>query len=377
MNVWDAFLSYRGRKVFCLVALGVVGCAAPAVHKEARRPSPVPQALSDERQATAAVFDERQDELQFQLAEARWRRNETEACQQTLEEIVAHNHQHREAHLRLAELYLLRNEPCRALSLMQRFCRANRDDAEAHHLLGLAYETIGQGSRALAAFDVAASLDPEDPIVRRSLKHAVGRPEIPPPDQQLASAAPSRAAALQQTADEQTADEQTADEPSDGELPPSRSPRASDVSHSLFPSDSLRESATAGNEPKRLGEMLTGRPGEVASPLNLISAATASDPFRPQLPIVPAAAPVQVGVEPDTVADPAEPAVSPPEGTLSKLSGPGDRPLPTQYPGSPIRWAYELEVGDAKPMAQDVIPVASDPAEQTSIHETADVNEKE
>src|SRR5262249_14862815 len=122
-------------------------------------------------------FDERRDDMQFELAEARWRRNELPICQQMLEEVVARSPAHRLANLRLAELYLSVNQPPRALGLLQRFFRAHRDDADAHHLLSVSYEALGQADRALAAYDVAASLDPEDPLVRTSLENALAARE--------------------------------------------------------------------------------------------------------------------------------------------------------------------------------------------------------
>src|SRR5437667_4644 len=91
-----------------LLAAVLVGCAAPSGN--GLGPMLDPQ-LSTEQAQQAAVnpgLDERRDEMLFQLAEARWRRNDVAACQQTLEEIVGHNPGHRAAHLRLAELYLLK-----------------------------------------------------------------------------------------------------------------------------------------------------------------------------------------------------------------------------------------------------------------------------
>src|SRR5262245_12178432 len=167
--------SLHRRAGLCLLAAGILGCAAPSGRvSKCICPRPSPDAA---RPAATAHFDERRDDMQFELAEARWRRNELPICQQMLEEVVARNPAHRLANLRLAELYLSANQPRQALGLMQRFCRAHRDDAEAHHLLGVSYEAMGQADRALAAYDVAVSLDPDDPLVRTSLENALAAHE--------------------------------------------------------------------------------------------------------------------------------------------------------------------------------------------------------
>jgi tetratricopeptide (TPR) repeat protein len=184
-----------------LLAAAIAGCAAPG-RAIGRHGSEALAAKGVQPVAAASVFDERREEMQFQLAEARWRRNEVEACRATLEEIVAHNPSHRGAHLRLAELYLLRHQPCLALSLMQRFCRAHESDAAAHHLLGLAYDALGHANRALAAYDMAAELDPTDPILRTSLENAVAAGEIG--ESQLASTDASIAMAHEPGAEEAT-----------------------------------------------------------------------------------------------------------------------------------------------------------------------------
>jgi tetratricopeptide (TPR) repeat protein len=156
-----------------------LGCAAmqhgPTVLS--RYPSHPPAASRSvprpDEYASAQQYDERRDEMQFQLAEARWRRNDMAACQQSLEEIVARNPEHRGAHLRLAELCLLKNKPAKALPLLQRFCREHRDDAEAHHLLGLAFEALGKQEQSVAAYQRAVKLDPEEVLYRTSLETAL------------------------------------------------------------------------------------------------------------------------------------------------------------------------------------------------------------
>jgi tetratricopeptide (TPR) repeat protein len=312
----EARSAFPCRKTIWLLVLAMVGCAAPTGSKLSRRLDPQkPRADQAQPLAAASDMDPRRDEMQFQLAEARWRRNDLAACQQSLEEIVSRNPGHRGAHLRLAELYLLRNQSYQALSLMRRFCRTNREDAEAHHLLGLAYEAIGQNDRALAAYDVAASLDPEDPILRRSLEDAVAAREAPGPD-----ADTSRRTLL-------------AGRPAGGdvdrkhsEAPPSRAPQ-------------LGVAYAADDEPKRLDHAATQQ--------------AASDKSRPRIEIVPIQVPGKNGADAEETSDETEPYGS---GNL-----PGDdfadaddgQPPGPGVPGkSAVRWAYELEAGQVKPAAK-------------------------
>jgi len=171
----------------CLV-LGCVGCAAPSSRGGSRAVAlPDVSAAEQHSAADSALAAERRAEMQFQLAEARWRRNEVAACQALLEEVVQRDPYHRGANLRLAEVYLLRKQPFQALSLMQKFCRAQRQDGPAHHLLGLAYEACGQYDRALAAYEMATELDPEDSIIHTSLERALAWNE---PSEEIQNDAP-------------------------------------------------------------------------------------------------------------------------------------------------------------------------------------------
>src|SRR5262249_49313263 len=138
-----------------------------------------------------------------------------------------------------------------ALELLQRFCRVHRDDAEAHHLLGVSYEAMGQTDRALAAYDVAISLDPDDSLVRTSLENALAAREgVRGPA--LLPARSTHAAAPAATADMRMDVE--ADESSD-ELPPKRPPRA-------------LSTAATGQEPNRLDSKIAGEAAEAGSSTN-------------------------------------------------------------------------------------------------------------
>jgi tetratricopeptide (TPR) repeat protein len=250
--------------------------------------------------------------MQFQLAEARWRRNEVEPCRATLEEIVANNASHRGAHLRLAEVYLLRNQPHQALSLLRRFCRTNSEDADAHHLLGMSYEALGQGDRALAAYDMAAELDPSDPILLTSLENALAAREGAKPQFRLKSE--TRDAIAKGHGDKEILN-----------LPPETRPAASSAPRRLPLLDAPVLGSAAG------GSHVQIVPVEIA-------ASMASDEHQ----------------EPDASNQPDKSAASASEAASNDPSVPAD--LPRRSPGSPsqepARWAYELEVSDLMPSSE-------------------------
>jgi tetratricopeptide (TPR) repeat protein len=221
---------------------------------------------------------------------------------------------------------LLKGHPLQALSLMQRFCRTNRKDAEAHHLLGMAYEAIGQGDRALAAYDVAATLDPEDAIVRISLEDAVAARE-----------SPRRGGASRRTAGTQSLDDDVHRGLAQGA--PSRSPSGGAASDD-------------GDEPG-----LLDRSAAAEEP---------SDRSGPLVQIVPVDVSSKGGADEDQAWSGAE--------ASDELSADDDTPLrlPRLPSASPVRWAYELEVGHVKPAGPQRLDDRQPAGDET---EAADIND--
>ncbi len=293
-------------KTTCLLALAIVGCATPGGSRWAHRANPQGPAEQGRPLAATSGYDQHSDEMQFQLAEARWRRNESQPCQQALEEVVARNPSHRGAHLRLAELYLLKNQPNRCCRLMRSYCRTHRQDAEAHHLLGLAYESVGHGDQALASYDVAASLDPEDPIVRHSLQYAVAAREAP---RTVPPAWPDTGAPPEEDEDRSLA-----------ELPPPPDPPSMPSSANDEPERQDRQSIA---EARQRGPRIHRVPAEIPTRDRRTSEETEDEPPADDLHDAPRASLPPLA-----------------DWQLPKLGGGGD---------SPVRWAYELEVGHVKP----------------------------
>jgi tetratricopeptide (TPR) repeat protein len=136
--------------------------------------------LDERHSETVRNFESRRDNAQLQGALARFRSGNTAEAQDLIGVIVKRNPEHLAARIAMAELLLMQDNPEEALQHLEFVAKRAPNDVSTKHLLGVAHEALGQMDVALACYQQAAKLEPQNEIYQTSyqcaLEAAGGRP---------------------------------------------------------------------------------------------------------------------------------------------------------------------------------------------------------
>ena len=178
-------------------AVWLIGVLAAMLAGCATIQSSIPKAedISGKRrersEAALRRFDETRDRAEFEAAQAHWSQGDADRCRESLEELLERNPDHLDARLLLAELLLDDNRPEEALRYLQPATEAHADDAQVQYIMGLVLDSTGQRDAALAHYERAARLEPDNEVYAVSyqpeMMSAMGLEEppesfAPPPD---------------------------------------------------------------------------------------------------------------------------------------------------------------------------------------------------
>lgn len=111
----------------------------------------------------------------YEKAQACWKKGDGEGTKRHLDEALAAHPRHREANLLFAEWCLLANRPQEATSRIAQLCREQPNDARAFHTLGTLLAASGRDRDALALYERAAQLAPDDSMYHYTVDAASGR----------------------------------------------------------------------------------------------------------------------------------------------------------------------------------------------------------
>ncbi|MEX2185273.1 MAG: tetratricopeptide repeat protein [Pirellulales bacterium] len=191
-----------------VVATSSAGCAS--VTKRAGTDEDVHVLRAEQREKAVAEFESKRDAAQLQAALERLRCGATDDARAMLEAIVARNADFLPARLLLAEILLESNQPALALEQARLVVERAPREASARHIEGLILEALGRPDEALASFQQAADLEPDNEVYQLSYRTAADQivrndafVEMPSPgdvDATLAAAA----SALQRNAPEES-----------------------------------------------------------------------------------------------------------------------------------------------------------------------------
>jgi tetratricopeptide (TPR) repeat protein len=152
-------VTVAGWLLTCLLVLLLAGCAtwsplAGGVHEERKK-----------RDAEIALrLSNKRDIAEFQAAADRWQQQDMRGCREQLESLLSRNPQHREARLLMADVLVAANQPKEAKEHVQKVLDANPDDADAQYAMGLLLDTGGEHAAALARYERAATLAPDNEV---------------------------------------------------------------------------------------------------------------------------------------------------------------------------------------------------------------------
>ncbi len=108
-------------------------------------------------------------EARYQAALACWQQGDAGATRVHLDQALAGDPGHREANLLWAEWCLLQELPDHAIENITHLCRANPEDARACHTLGMLLAATGRVEEAVAMYQQAAQLQPDDALYQFTL----------------------------------------------------------------------------------------------------------------------------------------------------------------------------------------------------------------
>ena len=114
--------------------------------------------------AAGGPRDPQRAEGRYQAALDCWQEGDLEGTKFHLDQALAADGRHRDANLLLAEWCLLNDRPEQATSRVAQLCRESPDDARAFHTLGMLLTAAGRDRDALALYERAARLAPDDAI---------------------------------------------------------------------------------------------------------------------------------------------------------------------------------------------------------------------
>lgn len=150
----------------------------------------LPEDISPKRQAqnarTVQQFDQQRDFAEFTSAQALWEEGDEEGCRHRLQALLERNPEHLDARLLLAEVQLTGDQPHEALQTLEPALKAHPNNARVHYALALLFDAIGQRDAALAHYEQAVKIEPDNEVYQVSYQQVagedlVGSSPVPPP----------------------------------------------------------------------------------------------------------------------------------------------------------------------------------------------------
>jgi Tfp pilus assembly protein PilF len=128
----------------------------------------------EQRMAEAVrAFESQRDAAQLTAAQARWREGNTNACRESLDNLLTRNPKYYDAQIFYAEVLLSEEHYDAAREHLEVVLAEKENDARVQHLMGLLLQAKGQPAEALVCYRRAAELEPDNEQFQQSCQFAV------------------------------------------------------------------------------------------------------------------------------------------------------------------------------------------------------------
>jgi tetratricopeptide (TPR) repeat protein len=168
---------------FCLVFFAIAGCAGGwgATNQAVKRntANDAGPSREDRKEALARDFDKQRDDAQLDAAASCWQRGDVDGCTKLIDQLLARNSNNRRALLLLADVDLFNGRPEDAATQLQTLVATDPKDAVAQHALAQVWDACGRHEEALAHYQIANQLDPQNEEFALSYKMATGLVDLP------------------------------------------------------------------------------------------------------------------------------------------------------------------------------------------------------
>ena len=134
----------------------------------------ISQIQQERSEEVVREFGQRRDFAEYQAALSCWHQHDTPGCMERLQSLLDRNPRHRDARLLMAELHLMDQQYEEAQAQVRQVLDVHPDDAEAQHTMGYLLDSSGQSTAALAHYQEAAELAPDNEMYRVSYETARG-----------------------------------------------------------------------------------------------------------------------------------------------------------------------------------------------------------
>ncbi len=155
---------------FILLLLPLTGCAG--LQKPVKEGQPISN--GERRRAAVEQFEQSRDYAQLQAAKSRLECGDNKGCREALAQLLARNPRQLEGRLMLAEVLLSDQQLDAAEEQFRKAAELQPNDARIEHGLGPALEAQGRSAEAIAQFQRALELAPQDELYLLSLQTAQG-----------------------------------------------------------------------------------------------------------------------------------------------------------------------------------------------------------
>ena len=160
MNVSSRLL--KAAWLIALVTTVTAGCAT--LKTSLPQAEDISQKRRERNRAAIRSFAENRDLAEFQAAQARWEQGDIEGCREDLQRLLERTPDHLEARLLLAESLLSDNRPGEAVRCLEPAMPRHSDDARVYYTMGLALEALGRRDGAVAYYERAVELEPDNEV---------------------------------------------------------------------------------------------------------------------------------------------------------------------------------------------------------------------
>jgi predicted Zn-dependent protease len=138
------------------------GCASVQL-KPQRTSEPKSSPKPNTSSAIQAYESQRADAL-YLAACSRWEEDNLEACEKTLQQLLALQPTHKLGRLMLADLFAATDRLPQAERELTGLLRNAPNDPQIHHSLGLFFETVGEKEKALQHLKKSTELEPSNEL---------------------------------------------------------------------------------------------------------------------------------------------------------------------------------------------------------------------
>lgn len=150
---------------FVLIAIASImatGCAGMPLPKTIAK-GDVAVLRKKRSEEFAQQFDQRRDFAEFEAARNLWlEQRDPEGCRASLEKLLARRPEHCEARLLMAELLLSEGDPAAAYQQAQKALSGHPNEGRVHFTVALTLDAQGNTKDALAYYDRATKMDPQN-----------------------------------------------------------------------------------------------------------------------------------------------------------------------------------------------------------------------